>query len=99
VSVLLVGCLRNCSIISNGGPRDFSLFQVSRPALGPTQLPVEWVVGPVTLGMKWLGCIANHSPPFSAKFKNGGVICLMSIHLYGVHMGVLTFVSEKGAKC
>jgi hypothetical protein len=28
----------------------------------------------ISLGVKWLGCEADHSPPSSAKGKNGGDI-------------------------
>jgi hypothetical protein len=31
----------------------------------------QWVLGDISLGVKWLGCEADHSPPPSAKVKNG----------------------------
>jgi hypothetical protein len=34
------------------GQRIFPLASVSRPALGPTQLPVQWVPGVLSLGLK-----------------------------------------------
>jgi hypothetical protein len=40
--------------------RDFS--RTSRPALGPTQPPVQWVPG-----VKWPGHGADHPPPSSAE--------------------------------
>jgi len=30
----------------------------------------QWVVGAVSIGIKWPGDGADHSPPFSAKVKN-----------------------------
>ena len=91
VSVLLAGHVRNCSIIYSGGPGVLSLLRVSRPALGSTQPPTEWLLGSVTLGMKQLGCIPDHSPTSSAKFKNDGAVPLLPIHLYGMQVGSFTF--------
>jgi hypothetical protein len=44
--------------------RDFPYL--SRPTLGPTQLPVQWVPGPSGGGKERPGRDADHSPPFSA---------------------------------
>jgi hypothetical protein len=33
------------------------------------QLPIEWVPGALSLGVKWLGPEADHSPPCSAKVR------------------------------
>jgi hypothetical protein len=41
----------------------------SRPALGPTQPPIEWVSGVTSLGVKWPWSLAGHSPPSSAGIK------------------------------
>jgi hypothetical protein len=41
----------------------------SRPALGSTQPPIQWVPGALSLGVKQPGHEANHSPPASAKIK------------------------------
>jgi hypothetical protein len=49
---------------------EFFLFDiVSRPALGPTQPPIQWVSGALSLEVKRPGREANHSPPSSAEFK------------------------------
>jgi hypothetical protein len=42
---------------------------VSRPALGPTQPPMQWVQGTLSLGVKRPGREADHSPPSSADVK------------------------------
>jgi hypothetical protein len=42
---------------------------VSRLALGPTQPPIQWVPETLSLGVKWSGHEAEHSPPSSAKVK------------------------------
>jgi hypothetical protein len=41
-----------------------------KPALGPTQPPVQWVSGTLSLGIRQLGHEADSSPPFSTEVKN-----------------------------
>jgi hypothetical protein len=49
----------------------FFLFNTaSRLALGPTQLPIKWVLGALSLGVKQLGCEADHSTPSRAEVKD-----------------------------
>jgi hypothetical protein len=48
----------------------YLFFYVS--AVGPTQPPVQWVVGALSSEVKRLGREADHSPRSSAKAKNGG---------------------------
>jgi hypothetical protein len=48
----------------------FLLTTASRPALGPTQPPVQWVPGALSLGVKWPGREADHLPPSSAEVKD-----------------------------
>jgi hypothetical protein len=49
----------------------FPLASVSRPAMGPTQSPVEWVPGGPFPGNKARpGRDADHSLPSSAEVKN-----------------------------
>jgi len=49
VARLLAGQLRNCDLIFLRN-KIFLVFLVSRLALGPTQLSVEWVAGAISLG-------------------------------------------------
>jgi hypothetical protein len=52
-------------------PDIFPLSSVSRPALGPTQPPVQWVPGVLSPGVKARpGRDADHSPPSSAEVVN-----------------------------
>jgi len=37
--------------------------------LGPTQPPIQWVPGDLSLGVKQPGCKADHSPPSTPKVK------------------------------
>jgi hypothetical protein len=48
----------------------FLYTTVSRPSLGPTQPPIQWVAGAFSLGVKRPGRKADHSPPCSAEVKN-----------------------------
>jgi hypothetical protein len=41
----------------------------SRPTLGPTQPPIQWVPGALSPGVKRPGCEADHSAPTSAEVK------------------------------
>jgi hypothetical protein len=47
-------------------------FTASRPALGPTQPPVQWVLGAISPGVKRTGRETDHPPTSTAEFKNGG---------------------------
>jgi hypothetical protein len=42
---------------------------VSRAGLGPTQPPIQWVLGALSLGINRPGREADYSPPSSAKVK------------------------------
>jgi len=42
----------------------------SRPAVRPTQPPIQWVPGFIHQGIKQSRCKADHSLPPSAKVKN-----------------------------
>jgi hypothetical protein len=47
----------------------FLFTTASRTALGPTQLPIQWVPVALSLGVKRPGREADHSPPSSAEVK------------------------------
>ena len=67
VSIVTGYGLDSLGIESHWG-RDFP--RLSRPALGPTQPPVQWVPG-LSQGKEWLGRDADPSPPSSAMVKKG----------------------------
>jgi hypothetical protein len=48
----------------------FLFTTVPRPALGPTQPPIQWVPGALSLGVKRPEREADHSPPSSVEAKN-----------------------------
>jgi hypothetical protein len=61
------------------------LITMSRLALGPTQPPIQWMPGALSLGVKQPGCEADHSPPSSAKVKNAwSYTSTPPVHLHGV---------------
>jgi hypothetical protein len=62
---------RAIGVRSPAGAKDFPLASVSRPPLGPTQPPVQWVPGVLSPGVKARsGRDADHSPPSSAEVEN-----------------------------
>jgi hypothetical protein len=48
----------------------FLFTTASRLGLRPTQPPFHWVSVAVSLGVKWPGREADHTPPSSAEVKN-----------------------------
>jgi hypothetical protein len=57
----------------------------SRTALGPTQPPVQWVLGALSLGVKRPERGADHSPQSGAEAKNAwNYTSTPAIHLHGV---------------
>jgi hypothetical protein len=63
--------LNTCSRIRFlvGAGNFFFFTTTSRMALGPTQPPIQWLPGALSLGVKQLVHEADHSPPSSAKVK------------------------------
>jgi hypothetical protein len=59
---------------SRQGQEIFLYSTASRLALGPTQLPNQWVPGALFPGVKRQGCEADCSTSSSAEVKNGGTI-------------------------
>jgi hypothetical protein len=85
-------CVRVLGLDSWQGLGIFLLTTMSRTALGPTQPPIQWVPGVLSLGVKWPCCEADHSPPSSAKVKGWVELYLHSpIRLHGV---VLSYSTE-----
>jgi hypothetical protein len=69
-------------------PRGLGIFlftTASRTALVPTQPPIQWVPGALSLAVKRAGREADHSPPSIAEVKQSVELYLHSpIHLHGV---------------
>jgi hypothetical protein len=67
------------------GVRIFFFATASGPAHGPTQPPIQWLPGALTLRVKRPDHEADHSPPSSAKVKNSwSYISSSPIRLHGV---------------
>jgi hypothetical protein len=58
----------------SGQGKEILLYTAFRVALGPTQLPIQWVPGALSPGVKMPGREADNSPPFSAEVKNVGAV-------------------------
>jgi hypothetical protein len=72
---IATGCGLDCrraGVRMSVGARIFSTS--SRPVVSPTQPPIQWVLGALSLGVKRLEREADHSPPTSAEVKNCGGI-------------------------
>jgi hypothetical protein len=53
----------------------FLFTTASRPALEPTQLPIQWVSGALSLGINWPGRESDHSTTSSAVVKESVELC------------------------
>jgi hypothetical protein len=73
--------------------------KTSRPALGPTQPPVGWVLGAVFTGVKWPGSETDHSPPSSAEVTNvWSYNSILLICLQGMYRDSFTLPLRKKLK-
>jgi hypothetical protein len=63
---------------------------VSRPALGPTQPPIQWIPGNLFPGLKRGERETDHSLPSSAEVKNVGAIPQLPIRPHGVVLNYLS---------
>jgi hypothetical protein len=69
---------------SNPARGNIFLFStISRPAVGPTQPPIQWVPGPIFPAVKRRKRGADHSLPSSTEVKNGGAIDTSPTRLSG----------------
>jgi hypothetical protein len=63
----------------------FLFTTASRTTLGPTQPPIQWVPGALSLRVKRPRCEADHSPPSTAEVKEWVALYLHSpLRLHGV---------------
>jgi hypothetical protein len=68
----------------------FLFSTASRPTLGPTQSPIQWVPKARSPGVMWPGREADHSHPSSSEAKNGGAIPLQR-QLYLLYRPIYLF--------
>jgi hypothetical protein len=68
----IVGIATGYGQDNEGSPnrvKNFLFSTSSRLVVGPTQPPIQWVLGALSPGVKQQGREADHSPPTSAKVK------------------------------
>jgi hypothetical protein len=70
---------------SHQGLKIFLFTITSRPALGPTQPPIQWVQGALFLEVKQPGHEADHSLPSSAKLEECVELYLHSPNMSSWH--------------
>jgi hypothetical protein len=59
---------------SSPGRGKLSLLAMSsRPVLGPSPPPIQWIPGALSPGVKRTGREADHSPPTSAEVKKAWI--------------------------
>jgi hypothetical protein len=68
----------------------FLFTTASRTVLEPTQPPIQWVSGAVSLGVKRPGREADHSPPSSAEVKEW-----VELYLYSQYNFMAWFSVKK----
>jgi hypothetical protein len=72
---------------SQQGLEIFLFTTASIPALEPTQPPIQWVPGALSLGVKRPGREADYSSPYNAEVKNAwSYTSTPSIPLRGVEL-------------
>jgi hypothetical protein len=59
---------------------------VSRPNLGPTQPPIQWVAGTFSVGLNRSGREADHSPPRSKNAWSYNSTPPIWLHGFGAHL-------------
>jgi hypothetical protein len=69
ISIALGYRLHDWEFESRQGLEIFLFTTSSRLALGPTQLPVQWLPGSLSLRVKRPGHEADHSPPYTVEVK------------------------------
>jgi len=72
-----------CCLFNNNESCLIFLFATeSRPALGPTQPPIQWLPRALSPGVKRPGIEADHSPPSSAEAKE----CVKLYHHFPIRL-------------
>jgi hypothetical protein len=75
---------------SPGRVKNVLFSKSSRPVLGPTQPPIQWVLGVLSPGVKRPGREADHSPPnWFRSQENVGLYIHYPIRLHGVVLNCL----------
>jgi hypothetical protein len=70
---------------------------MSRPTLKPTQPPIQWEMGILSLGVKQPGHKVNHTPPSSAKVKlECSHTSTPPVWLHGIDYDSFTFYQDGG---
>jgi hypothetical protein len=66
---------------------------VSRPALGPSEPPIQWIPGVIYPRIKGQGCEADHSPPSSDEVKNAWRYTILPPYVFTVWCLIMQWMS------
>jgi hypothetical protein len=72
----------------------FLLSTTSERNLGPTQLPIKWVLGVLSPGLNDRGMKFNDLSPSSADVKNNGAIPPIPVRLHAVVNSIYNYVTD-----
>jgi hypothetical protein len=64
---------------------EISFLYFFQTSSGVHQPPIKWVLRATSLGVKWQGREANHSPPTSVEVKKTWVYTSISLYVFIVH--------------
>jgi hypothetical protein len=81
--MLGTGPPRHCGLIL-AGVRDFFVLQMSELALGSHPTFIQCVMEAVFMGLKWLICKGDHSPPSLVEVKVTGAVTPLPPHAFMV---------------
>jgi hypothetical protein len=86
---------RGVGSLSPGRAKNFLFAGSSRPALRPTQPPIQWVPGALSQGVKRPGREADQSRPISAKVKKMWICTYITLNVQVIRFSMKHWRAES----